>query len=228
MIQADHQPVEKRQTDLIVWFIRHGESEASIGKAAAHSEEIRLTDAGKLQAEEIASMLPRAPDLVITSSYMRAWETALPTLKRFPGTPYQIWPVHEFIYLGSLAGERSTKAERRPKVEEYWQRCDPIYRDGDSESFAQFIQRVRTNIEHLKQQKGFVTIFTHEQFMRAVQGLLQGWLEATTEHMADFRLILKDELPFGYVLQMPLGNGQARFWQVTHVRRSTLIPSPGR
>lgn len=217
---------QDRQAGLTVWFIRHGESEAHVGKAAAHSEEIRLTAVGKRQAEEIASRPFRVPDLVISSPFMRAWETALPTLKRFPDVPYEIWSVHEFTYLGSLSGIRLTKEERRPKVEEYWRRCDPFYRDGDSESFAQFIQRARTTIELLKRQKGFVMIFTHEQFMRAMQWLLQGWLEATAEHMAEFRrLLVQHALYNGYVLEMPIGNGQERFRQITHVRCSPLITS---
>jgi broad specificity phosphatase PhoE len=220
--QKDHSN-ENTPKDLMVWFIRHGESEAHIGKAATHTEEVRLTKAGKQQAEEIASILPRAPNLVISSPYLRAWETAAPTFQRFPNAPHKIWPVQEFTYLGSLAGICSTKHERRAQVEEYWQRGDPTYHDGNGESFAQFLQRVRTAIDNLKHLDGFVTIFTHEQFIRAAQGLLHGWLEDSPAHMERFRQLLVDApLPYGYTLHLPVCSGQERFWQIEHIPRSTL------
>lgn len=218
---------EKKQEGSLVWFIRHGESEAHIGKAAAHTEEVRLTPSGKQQAEAIARRLPRAPTLIISSPYLRAWETAGPTLQRFPTTPHEIWSVQEFTYLGSLAGICSTKQERRKLVDVYWDRCDPTYKDGDSESFEEFIQRVRTNIDKLKLMNGFVTVFTHEQFIRAIQGLLHGWMEDTPEHMARFRKrLLDDPLPYGYILEMTVRpnkwSGQERFLQREPIPRSML------
>lgn len=213
-----------------VWFIRHGETEAQIGKAAAHTEEIRLTALGKRQAADIAHRLPFSPTLIISSPYLRAWETASPTLQRFPGIPHELWQVQEFTYLGSLAGIYSTKQERRKRVEAYWKQCDPSYKDGNSESFVEFIQRARNSIEKLKLMNGFVTIFTHEQFIRAIQGLLHGWMEDTPEHMARFRQRLLDEpLPYGYILEMPVrpnkGSGQERFLQREPIPRSRLLPS---
>ena len=224
---------ESQHGDAMIWFTRHGESEAHIGRAAAHIEEIRLTRTGKRQAEEVINDFPRPPDQVISSPYLRAWETAAPTLRRFPDTPHAIWPVQEFTYLGSLAGVCSTKSERHRLVDEYWQRCDPTYHDGNGESFAQFIQRVRTAIRQLKRLDGFVVIFTHEQFIRAAQGLLEGWLEDTPEAMARFRQILVTE-PLGYcctlslhagndILRLYLRNGQERFRHIEHIPRSRLI-----
>src|SRR5260370_20800773 len=106
--QKDHSN-ENTPKDLMVWFIGHGESEAHIGKAAVHTEEVRLTKAGKQQAEEIARILPRAPNLVISSPYLRAWETAAPTFQRFANAPHKMLPAQEFTLLCSLSGICSTK-----------------------------------------------------------------------------------------------------------------------
>jgi broad specificity phosphatase PhoE len=221
---SSEDPPDEQQRGAIVWFIRHGESEALIGKAATHSEEIRLTQAGRQHAEKIATMISRSPDLIVSSSYLRAWETALPTLQRYAQIPHTIWPVHEFTYLGSQAGVCSTRAERRSLVEAYWERCEPTYQDGTGESFAQFISRARTTIDLLKQMQGFILIFTHEQFIRASQGIFHGWLDDTPRHMRQFRQrLLDDPLPYGYILDMHIcpneGSGQERFLQREYILR---------
>lgn len=230
--RQDDERAEKRQSGSTVLFIRHGESEAHIGKAAKHTEEIRLTKSGLQQAAEIAYMFPREPDLIISSPYLRAWETAAPTLQRYAHVSREIWPVHEFTYLGSLAGVCSTKQERRVLVDAYWERCDPHYKDSDGESFAQFISRVRTILDRLRRLEGFTAVFTHEQFMRAAQGLLHGWMEDTQVHMKRFReRLLESPLPYGCMLEMPLGppdgGGWERFRQREYIPRSLLVaPAP--
>lgn len=223
---------ERSHKNGLIWFARHGESDAHIGKAAAHTEEIHLSRAGKRQAEEIISDFPRPPDQIISSPYMRAWETASATLRRFPGTPHAIWPVQEFTYLGSQAGVYSTRSERHLLVNEYWRRGDPTYQDGNGESFAQFIQRARTAIRQLKRLDGFIVVFTHEQFIRAIQGLLEGWLEETPANMARFREILLTQ-PLDYcgtlrlsvgaeLLRLHLCNKQERLWHIEHIPRARL------
>jgi broad specificity phosphatase PhoE len=187
-----------------VLFIRHGESEAHIGKAATHIEEVGLTLSGKEKALEIARSLSRVPDLIIVSPYLRAWQTASPTMQRFHDTPSIIWQdVREFTYLGSLAGQCLTKQERSGMVNSFWGRCDPDYKDGNGESFSQFIWRARRALARLRQMEGFIVVFTHEQFIRLVQCVLLEWAEdadVTPEQMQRFReMLLRDPLPYGYV-----------------------------
>lgn len=187
-------------------FIRHGESEAHVGKAATHIEEVGLTPLGEEKALEIASEFPRAPDLIVVSPYLRAWETADPTIKRFSETPHAIWPeVQEFTYLGSLAGMFMTKPERSTYVKAYWDRCDPHYKDGNAESFAEFIGRARVALKKLRaelEKRNFIVVFTHEQFIRAVQCLLLAWEEGAEKEaqcMKDFRKMLCDHpLDYGH------------------------------
>lgn len=199
--QVDHLFKTSRQ---IIVFIRHGESEAHIGKAATHIEEVRLTSNGEKKAREIAAQFLSAPDLIIASPYLRAWETAVPTLQRFPDVPHKIWQdVQEFTYLGSLAGLCLTKQERSGMVNSYWERADPGFRDGNGESFLQFAWRARKVLDRLRQMEGFIVIFTHEQFIRVIQCLLLQWMEDTEdtpERMRRFRkMLLNDPLPYGYI-----------------------------
>ena len=58
---------------------------------------------------------------------------------------------------------------RRPWAEEYWQRCDPDYRDGpDAESFRAFMGRLSDfHRRLLALDGGFVIAVGHGQFFRA-------------------------------------------------------------
>ncbi|HEY0756565.1 MAG TPA: histidine phosphatase family protein [Ktedonobacteraceae bacterium] len=204
--QSDSQAKEDVEINIQnVMFIRHGESEAHIGKAATHIEEVGLTEAGKRKADEIADMFLSIPDLIISSPYLRAWETAYPTIQHFSSVTHVTWPeVREFTYLGSLRGQCLTKQERSGKVDEFWKRCDPEHRDVDGESFSQFVGRARKTLAQLREMNGFIVIFTHEQFIRVVQCLLLEWteedMEMKPEHMKQFRKMLLDyPLPYGYV-----------------------------
>src|SRR5688500_8644547 len=114
-----------------VWLIRHGESEANAGLATHDSSSIPLTARGRAQAELAARALPGAPDLLVSSAYARAIDTAAPARARFPGAASAEWPVHEFTYLARPAGGPSTVAERRPRVDAFWARADPHHVDGE-------------------------------------------------------------------------------------------------
>lgn len=188
-----------------VLFIRHGKSETHAGKVAASSKRVPLTQEGKVQAKFIADRLERKPDLIVSSPYLRAWQTAGPTIRRFPKAPCKVWlDVQEFAYLGLLDGIPSSKEDRRELVEEYWTECNPSwnYNCEESESFTQFIQRTKTALDRLQKQKEFrfIVIFTHEQFIRAAQGLLEGWLKPAPDpaNMWQFwQRLEKSPLPFG-------------------------------
>jgi probable phosphoglycerate mutase len=206
-----------------IMFIRHGESEAHVGKAATHIEEVGLTPLGEKKALEIASEFPRAPDLIVVSPYLRAWETADPTIKRFSQTPHAIWPeVQEFTYLGSLAGAFMTKKERSTYVKAYWERSDPRYKDGNAESFFEFVGRAREALDKLRaelKKSNFIVVFTHEQFIRAIQCLLLTWEEGAEKEaqcMKDFRRILCD-YPLGY------GHKDDESWRLHRLRKQDFL-----
>lgn len=191
-----------------IWLIRHGESEANAGFATTDPVEVRLTEKGKRQAKMIAAQFRRPPALIITSAYVRTKQTAGPTMRRYPQVPCEVWPVHEFTYLVSLHGIESTVHERRPLVDAFWNRFDPMYRDGErGESFVHFMQRVQQVIKQLQHRsEDFIVVFSHEQFIQALCLLLPDYnrpispstppfdhsFKASETNMKYFRWLLKN------------------------------------
>ncbi len=158
-----------------VWFIRHGESEANAGLPTIDPVRVKLTARGREQADHVAGSFHRPPSSIVTSSYERAKETAAPTRRRFPHAGYEEWEtLREFTYLALTEKQQTTKRDRQPLVDAYWERLDPCYTDGaDVESFRQFIGRVYSALESLKHcHTDFIAVFSHEQFIMAACWLL--------------------------------------------------------
>ena len=171
------------------FLVRHGESESNAGVPAADPASAPLTAEGHQEAEQIARVLADVPALIVTSSYLRAKQTAQPMISRFPEAVCQEWPVHEFTYLGDLHGRISTTQERKPYVRAYWDRADPHSAGGGAESFADLLSRTTDCLNRLSAQKsGPVVVFTHGLFMRAVAwSLLTGVTIPNEEQMRSFR-----------------------------------------
>ena len=169
---------------LSVVFYRHGESAANAGQATTDPASIPLTDVGSRQAEAIARAFIQTPDLVVSSPFLRARQTAEPT-SVITGVPIQIWPIEEFTYLAPQRCQGTTAAQRRSWVEAYWDASNPDAVDGDgAESFIAFTDRVRAALGRLEQlhreSASFVAVFGHGQFLQALQ-----WLIETSLHSID-------------------------------------------
>jgi broad specificity phosphatase PhoE len=175
--------------DPVVWFVRHGQSEANAGAPTERHGSPPLTGLGRRQAEAAAGMVPQAPDLVVTSSFVRTIQSVEPLLRRFPGTPSEVWPVQEFTYLAPERYRNTTTADRRPHVREYWERCDPDYRDGPgAETFREFTDRAACAVQRLGTMRGFIVVAAHGQFMRAVVWLhFNNFPEIDARAMARYR-----------------------------------------
>jgi 2,3-bisphosphoglycerate-dependent phosphoglycerate mutase len=172
-----------------VWLIRHGESESNAGLSSSEPGSIPLTALGHRQAGQIARAFAEAPALIVTSPYVRARQTAQPSVSRFPAAGCQEWPVQEFTYLGGLHGRATTSREREPWARRYWERADPHDARSGAESFAGLLSRTSDLLSRLSAvQSGPVAVFTHGLFMRAVAwSLLTGITSPGGADMRRFR-----------------------------------------
>lgn len=197
------------------WLIRHGESEANAGLATSNPSDINLTEAGRAQAAGVAQQFPQAPDLIVTSKYIRTQQTAQPTRERFPDVPHEEWNIHEYTYLSQVKCANTTIEDRRSMVAEYWSRQDPFYNDGDNaESFATMIGRVRDLLSRLRStEHDFVAVFCHAQFIQALMWELQrGSDEISGKTMLGYKAFQSSfHLKNAAILQLKLVDGD--MWQ---------------
>ena len=174
----------------VIWLVRHAQSTANAGAPAANYPTIPLSELGWLQARSFVKRVPRAPERIVWSPFLRARQTAEPLLAQFPHVPTAEMPVEEFSYLHFPGDRELTWQDRAPRVEAYWARQDPLHRDGGvGESYADLVERVRQFLHAARDWRGFQVVFSHEQFMRGVAlQVLTGQLQATDKSMALFAL----------------------------------------
>ncbi len=197
-----------------VWFIRHGESEANIGLPTIDPAQVSLTSRGRKQAEQIAQAFAHPPSIIVVSSFLRAKQTAEPLISRYPQvqcirdelmSEFKL-VVREFTYLSLSKQKKTTKQERKPLVDAYWERLDPDYVAGaGAESFVQFIDRVSQAITWLKERKEeFIAVFSHEQFILAALWFLKNTHRRIDSiYMRQFHSFLKtNPLPNGAIVQI--------------------------
>ncbi|WP_321901220.1 histidine phosphatase family protein [Paraburkholderia tropica] len=180
---------------LRVACFRHGESAANAGSATDDPASIPLTEAGQQQAFAISRRFTSPPNLIICSPFDRAQQTAAPTLRRFPHTPRETWPIQEFTYLTPAKCAGTSAAQRRPWVEAYWDICDPTLVDGPgAESFTAFVERAQAALKRLatlhSSSDVTVVMFGHGQFFQAMRWLIApGARVDKAIFMRSFRLI---------------------------------------
>ncbi|MBC6469906.1 histidine phosphatase family protein [Actinomadura alba] len=211
-----------RELRVRAWLIRHGQSESNAGLPTNGPGTAPLTALGRQQAGRVAESFTEEPALIVSSSFVRARQTAEPTRRRFPGRPYEEWPVQEFTYLGGLHGPATTAEQRRPHAAAYWERSDPHYvHGGDGESFADLMGRVDDLLGRMADRPtGLVAVFTHGLFMRAVVwSLLTGGHEKPdTDRMRDYqRFNRRFATPNGCIVELRwTGDGPLVLGSVTH------------
>jgi broad specificity phosphatase PhoE len=181
-----------------IWFIRHGESLANADenfKADDFSAgAVSLSKKGEKQAEELLEHFKDAPDLIITSPYVRTKETAKPLMSKHPNVPHEEWPIHEFTYLSAKRCFNTTFLSRDPWKKEYWENSNPEHNDGDgAESFMDFMERVRETLEKIKKRKeNFIVLFSHGYTIAAIKYVLEKKpKKITPEVMRDFKKYFK-------------------------------------
>ena len=185
-----------------VWFIRHGESVSNANLPTTHPAASELTEKGHREAEYVAQAFDKKPDLIVVSPYIRARQTAVPTINRFDPINVVEWPIYEFSYLHPEKYKGTTGEERWPAARSYWQRMDPLENEGgEGESFAELLARVQ-EMETLLWQtpESFVALFSHGLFLRAFLWMaLSDFQEATSTTMERY-------LNFSRGISMPNGS----------------------
>lgn len=195
-----------------IWWIRHGESDSNAGARTASAAAPVLTEKGWIEARSTAVLFSEPPARVITSSFIRTKQTALPLLERFPNIPQEEWPVQELVELSALNRNNTTPEEREPKVNAYWEAADPEYCDGEgAESFRALLERVDGVLERMRRlEDGLTVIFSHGLFMRAL--LWQMWRgsdEVSNKSMRAFiYFFLSIQLPNCAIVRMRLEDGR--------------------
>jgi broad specificity phosphatase PhoE len=122
-------------------LVRHGETEANLRRCFADSDDIPLTEAGRLQSRELAFRLARefCPEVLVSSHFARARETS-EIIGRVLGLPTEAIPgIHERDF-GSLKGQPYEELGRR----------DPLWVPAGGESLDDVRSRAIHAIEALR------------------------------------------------------------------------------
>ena len=148
---------------MLVYFIRHGESETNLHKQYTGWLDVSLTDKGKGDAKKAGSYLKNISfDKVFTSDLQRAVQTAETAL---PGCDYETSPLFREINVGTLAGNSLSALSDTQK--EAIAKCG--YADFCGETREAFNQRICQALHHIETlDLQTVAVFTHAGFMRSV------------------------------------------------------------
>lgn len=173
-------------------MIRHGQSTLNIAPAVAvaDSASVPLTEDGMVQARQASRSIPFEPEMIVSSPFLRAIQTAEPIRERFPNAGWEIWDeLHEFVYLSPASCVGTTREERRPRSREYWRKTDADLIDGEgAESFRMLMNRaeiVEKRLRHRKENR--IILVSHEQFIKAFLLMLHGYDEDITKTMRRFK-----------------------------------------
>jgi broad specificity phosphatase PhoE len=170
-------------------FIRHGQSTGNAGIPSEDLALLKLTEQGCQQSRDVAVSWTERPDLIVTSPYLRAQQTAVPTIERFPDAPVEVWPIQEFTYLQPSRWNGTLSSERMPYIERYWTEADPEFCDGEgAESFSTLLKRGEDALQRLASlpTDTLVYVFSHGQFIQAVRWLVVDSKLSDREKMRKF------------------------------------------
>ena len=152
---------------------------------------IPLSELGRAQAAALAQVLvaDMQPELVLTSKYLRAIETARPLCEATGCCP-EVHPLlHEFSTLDATSLEGMTGAQRRPITEGYWRQADPGFRHGPrAETFLEFEARVSGFMAHLPTLPDRTVLFGHGIWLGLLCWKLLGFSALDAQGMQAFRL----------------------------------------
>jgi probable phosphoglycerate mutase len=183
-----------------VGVLRHGQSTGNVAREEAESvgadvidiaerdADVPLTELGRDQAEAAGRLLARRPpDLIVTSTYRRAWDTArLAAPDGVPIVPDERLRDRELGVLDLLTshGVREQwpdELRRKRRLGKFY------YRPPGGESWADVVLRVRSLLAELSAERpgARVLLAAHEMTVFALRYLLEGLPEPDLLRAAD-------------------------------------------
>ncbi len=174
----------------VLLLVRHGQSTGNVNLPTQDHASIPLTALGEEQAKRLSTRIDARPDLIVTSSFRRAQQTAEPLRERFPDVPVEVWPeTAEFTYLSPERCRGTRRTERLPWVRAYWQRQEPDYCDGaGAESFHALVARARLVLQRIEERpEETIVLFSHGQFISCLLDIARHPYATDEERMAIFR-----------------------------------------
>lgn len=171
----------------VCWLVRHGQSASNAGAMTTDAGSTPLTALGERQAEAFAAGFTAVPDLIVTSPFVRAQQTAVPLRERFPQVPVETWPVQEFSGIAPHRYEQTDQFVRRDWIHAFWDEPDPHFADEpDGESFAVGLRRVADFLTRLRRHAAErIVVFSHGRFLQLT---LWVWLVQDLERATAHKL----------------------------------------
>jgi probable phosphoglycerate mutase len=160
-------------------LVRHGETEANLRRCFADSDDVPLTDAGRLQSHELALRLSREfrPELLVSSAFRRARQTS-EIVARVLGLAAETLPGIQERDFGCLKGHPYVRLREMMSRDGIG---DPIWSPEGGESLDDVRRRAMEAIETLRVRYSGreIVIVSHGAVIQAVCAHITGdWSEA--------------------------------------------------
>ena len=154
---------------MLVYVIRHGESESNLTRRWTGWQDVLLTDKGRKDAQAAHEYLKNIPfDKVYSSDLARAMDTARIAL---PDMEFETTPLLREYNVGPLATQPLSILSQ----EEMKNAVDDGYAQFGGESKEDMYQRIRTMMQKLQQQNAqTVALFAHAGFLRGMADTVLG------------------------------------------------------
>lgn len=175
---------------MLVYLIRHGQSEGNKAKIYQHPE-TKLSNTGRGQVRLLAKRLSKTPiDFIYSSNLERAKETAK-IIARIKKLKIETWDdIGEIKRPTVLRGKHVDSKEAELFGKAYYKnRGNPEWKYADEENFDELKIRAKTVLEHLerKHRKQNVLLVSHGTFIKTLTALVLFRQGLTPEVFWNFR-----------------------------------------
>ena len=149
-----------------VYLVRHGQTDGNVGHRHQHTS-TQLNEVGRAQAQTVAeSIAALQPTHLITSTHIRALETARVIAKKIDLIP-ETYPAFEELHQSSsMVGERLTGLRALSYMIAWFLGIQSVSRH-DGETYAAFVERLAIARKHLEELPSDVrvVIVSHSVFI---------------------------------------------------------------